>query len=125
MCCRVCAASARNRVERHRKPVDAVRAKVVRRDRVAIVAAPPRPKRAKPEAPVAVYRPSCRELFLTDGDRCEGACGMCKGSRYTKAGANVPLAERYSKERKPGYADMAGTRWKSCRHPDGPNGRGR
>ena len=86
--------------------------------------APLRPKRArKTEAPVAVYRPSCRELFETDGDRGEGACWPCKNRRFFKSGA--PKKECYSKVPKEGYADQKGTRYVSCKHPDGPQGRGR
>ena len=81
--------------------------------RASIIAAPA----------VVVRRPSCMELFDTDEDRGEGACGTCKRCRYIKPG--VPIKERYSQVPKPGYVDKKGTHAASCRHDDGPNGRGR
>ena len=80
-----------------------------------------RRKRAKPEPPVAVYRPSCMELFGTDGDRGEDACARCKNERFYKYPA--PQRERFSRVPKSGYVDKAGTRWNACKHPDGPQGR--
>ena len=82
-----------------------------------------RPKREKPAPPAVVAPgPSCMALFGKQGDRCEDACGLCKRSRYFKAG--VPLKEAFSKVWKEGYTDRAGTEYRGCRHPDGPNGGG-
>ncbi len=82
-----------------------------------------RPKRDRPAPPAVVAPgPSCMALFGKEGDRGEDACGLCKRSRHFKAG--VPLKEAFSKVRKEGYTDRAGTEYRGCRHPDGPNGGG-